>query len=154
MKSTLRKTIQMWNKICPLVMVAAYTFSLLCGLHFQRTQPKFYAQKMNTSIFPEESGSCFWEDWQIPIRQLLFPYLKHAFALWLSLSRVHRLATHLITNMAWNKIRNPGRDGFTCWKHGLRACQTGLSQVLSVFLISISLSNFWEWSWGCLLGEA
>lgn len=48
-----------WKKISPLVMVASDTFSLLCGLYFQRTQPKFYAQKMNTSIFPEESGGLF-----------------------------------------------------------------------------------------------
>lgn len=61
-----------------------------------------------------------------------------------SLSYVHKLATYLITNMAWNKLGSLGREGFTCGKRSQSLSDTGLSQVLPVFLISISLSNFWE----------
>lgn len=54
---------------------------------------------------------------------------------WLSLSHVHKLATHMITNMEWNKIGSPGTDGFTCWKDVLRACQI---QVSAKFYLSSS----------------
>lgn len=70
---------------------------------------------------------------------------------WLSLSHVHKLATHMITNTAWNKIGSPGTDGFTCWKDVLRACQI---QVSAKFYLSSSSPSLRVTSWGCPLGEA